>query len=139
MAAVRFFAEEIDFKLKHPRKTTAWIKSTIAAEKKTVGDLNFIFCSDEYLRGINLEYLNHPTYTDIVTFDSSEQEDEIAGDIFISIDRITENAVKFNRPIDEELHRVIIHGILHLTGYGDKTVANKMEMRNKEDAYLSLR
>jgi rRNA maturation RNase YbeY len=139
MAPVQFFSEETDFKLPHPRKTSTWIKSTILKERKALGHLNFIFCPDEYLRQINIEYLNHQTYTDIVTFDTSEVKGTIEGDIFISIDRVSENAEKFKRPFDEELHRVIIHGVLHLIGYGDKTKADKVKMRGKEDSYLSLR
>lgn len=139
MASIRFFSEETDFKLPHPRKTSTWIKSALKKEKKTLGDMNFIFCTDEYLLQINMEYLDHHTYTDIITFDSSETPGTIEGDIFISIERIRENASKFDRPFDEELHRVIIHGALHLIGYGDKTKAAKAVMRGKEDAYLALR
>lgn len=139
MASIRFFAEDIQFKLLHPRKTTNWIKETILKEKKEQGNLNFIFCSDEYLHSINVQYLNHTTYTDIVTFDSSETKGLIEGDIFISVDRIKENASKFDTVFDEELHRVIIHGVLHLIGYSDKSTAKKTVMRRKEDTYLSLR
>jgi probable rRNA maturation factor len=139
MASIQFFAEQVVFKLKHPRKTSNWIKSTITKEKKKVGSINFIFCSDAYLLEINQQYLNHNTLTDIVTFDNSEDDSIIEGDIFISIDRVSENALKFERPTDEELHRVIIHGILHLIGYSDKSTLQKTEMRKKEDAYLSLR
>ena len=139
MAAIRFFSEETDFKLPHPRKTSTWIKSALDKEKKTLGDLNFIFCTDEYLLQINVEYLDHHTYTDIITFDSSETPGTIEGDIFISIERIRENADKFSRPFDEELHRVIIHGVLHLIGYGDKTKTAKAKMTKKEDTYLAVR
>jgi probable rRNA maturation factor len=139
MAAIRFFSEETDFKLPHPRKTSTWIKSALTKEKKTLGDLNFIFCTDEYLLQINVEYLDHHTYTDIITFDSSETPGTIEGDIFISIERIRENADKFSRPFDEELHRVIIHGVLHLIGYGDKTKTAKAKMTKKEDTYLAVR
>lgn len=139
MASIRFFAEDIPFKLLHPRKTSNWIKETILKEKKEQGNLNFIFCSDEYLHSINVQYLNHTTYTDIVTFDSSETKGLIEGDIFISIDRIKENAFKFSTPFDDELHRVIIHGVLHLIGYSDKGASKKALMRRKEDTYLSLR
>lgn len=139
MGSVRFFSEKIKFKLAHPRKTASWVKNVIVQEKKTVGDINYIFCSDDYLRSVNIEYLNHHTYTDIVTFDNSEEEGLIEGDIFISIERIKENAQKFNNSFDQELHRVIIHGVLHLIGYGDKKPSEKDIMRSKEDAYLSLR
>lgn len=139
MPVINFFSEDVAFKLKHPRKTTNWIKESILKEKRILQGLNYIFCSDEYLLQMNLEYLNHKTLTDIITFDNSEIPKHIAGDIFISIDRVKENADKFGRPFDEELHRVIIHGALHLVGYTDKDNRNKALMRKKEDTYLSLR
>lgn len=139
MPHIQFFPEDVVFKLPHPRKTVSWIKKAIIQEGKTPGDINFILCSDEYLLKVNQEYLNHDTYTDIVTFDNSEEEDSIDGDIFISIDRVKENAIKFNKTEDEELHRVIIHGVLHLIGYGDKTKALKAQMREMEDSYLAIR
>lgn len=139
MPSVKYFTEDISFKLSHPRKTASWIKFTILSEESILGDVNFIFCSDRYLHNINVEYLNHNTLTDIITFDNSEEEGVITGDIFISVVRVRENAKAFDRPFDEELHRVIIHGILHLLGYSDKTVAKQKQMRKKEDAYLSLR
>lgn len=139
MALINFFSEEIRFKLDHPIKTSKWIKEAIKSEKKTLAQLNYIFCSDTYLLQINKEYLNHNTLTDIVTFDNSEDKKSIQGDIFISIDRILENSEKFSASFDDELHRVMIHGVLHLIGYGDKDDRSKVKMRKKEDAYLSLR
>jgi len=139
MPSIQFFSEGIRFKLDHPRKTRSWIKSAIEAEDMQAGSLNYIFCSDAYLHDINLKYLNHDTLTDIVTFDNSEEVGLIEGDIFISIDRVRENAKTFNRSVDEELHRVLIHGVLHLLGYADKSPASKKQMRKKEDHYLSLR
>ena len=139
MSSLHFFEEEINFKLPHPRKTSNWIKKSIEQEKQKLLELNFIFCSDEYLKGINIRFLDHKTYTDIVTFDTSENSGLIQGDIFISVDRVRENAIKFNTGFDEELHRVIIHGVLHLIGYSDKSPQKKAAMRKKEDAYLSLR
>ena len=133
-----FFSEGIDFVLPHPRKTSSWIKSVIKKEKKTLTSINYIFCNDPFLLPINQEYLNHDTLTDIVTFDYSLKS-ELKGEIYISIERVKENALTFNRPFDEELHRVIIHGVLHLAGYKDKSKAQKAEMRKKEEAYLSLR
>jgi rRNA maturation RNase YbeY len=138
MAAINFFTEDITFKLPHPRKTSAWIKRVAQKEKHSINQINFIFCSDEYLRAKNIEYLNHKTYTDIITFDNSDVEGELEGDIFISIDRIRENAGKFGRPFEEELHRVIIHGVLHLLGYDDKTPQLKAAIHKKEDACLAL-
>jgi rRNA maturation RNase YbeY len=138
MPSIQFFSEDIPFKPPLPRKTKSWIKQAIAKEKHTLGDLSFIFCSDEYLYQINVQYLNHKTYTDIITFDNSEDPQVIEGDIFISVDRIRENAPKFDRPFEEEIRRVIIHGVLHLIGYSDKSSDAKIAMRRKEDAYLSL-
>jgi rRNA maturation RNase YbeY len=139
MPSIRFFEEDIAFQIPHPRKTSTWIKAAIAKEKRTLGELNFIFCSDQHLREMNIQYLNHHTFTDIVTFDNSEEKGLISGDIFISIDRVTENAQKFKTTFDHELHRVLIHGVLHLIGYSDKGTEKKVTMRKKEDAYLSLR
>ena len=101
--------------------------------------MSFVFCSDEYLLEINKQYLNHDTYTDIVTFDSSEDEDVIAGDIFISVDRIRENASKFGVSERDEMHRVIIHGVLHLCGFMDKEKEEKDLMTAKENEYLAKR
>ena len=137
--SIHFFCEDVDFKLKNQKKTISWIKSAIQKEGKTTGELNFIFCSDKHLLEMNIEYLQHNTYTDIITFDTSEEEEIIGGDIFISIDRVQENAITFEKKADDELHRVIIHGVLHLIGYSDKSANKKTIMRGKEDAYLSLR
>ena len=139
MPSLNFFNEEITFKLTHPQKTRNWVKSAIKKEGKDLNQINFIFCSDDYLGGINVQFLKHKTYTDIITFDNSEGSGRLQGDIFISIDRVTENASKFKTTFDEELHRVIIHGVLHLIGYTDKDSTSKNVMRKKEDAYLSLR
>lgn len=137
---IRYFSEELPFKLKHPRKTSNWIKEVIAKEKATLGDLNYIFCTDRYLLDLNKKYLNHNTLTDIITFDNNEDDtNHISGDIFISIDRVKDNSKHLNIPLDEELHRVIIHGVLHLLGYGDKKPSEIVQMRKKEEAYLSLR
>lgn len=139
MPSIQFFQEDVDFKLQHPRKTISWIKKTITQEGKIPGEINFILCSDEYLLKVNQDYLNHNTYTDIITFDTSDEEDSIDGDIFISVDRVKENALKFHKTEDEEIHRVIIHGVLHLIGYGDKTKDLKAQMRSLEDTYLAIR
>lgn len=139
MALINFFSEEIDFTLPKPRRTSQWIKDSAKHEKKSLKSINIIFCSDKYLNEINIQYLNHQTFTDIITFDQSEDPSILEGDIFISIERIHDNSVKFNTSFDNELHRVIIHGVLHLIGYTDKKVADKELMRKKEDAYLSLR
>lgn len=135
---IHYFSEDTAFNLKDKRKINSWIKKTIELESFNPGDINLIFCSDSYLLKLNQEYLNHHTLTDIITFDSSEEENTISGDIFISIDRIKENAENLNVHFTTELHRVIIHGILHLCGYTDKSKDEKTAMREKEDHYLSL-
>jgi rRNA maturation RNase YbeY len=139
MPSINFFEENISFKLRNKTKVKEWIKSAIDAEGYTLRELNYIFCSDQYLLQINQQYLDHDTYTDIITFDNSDQDKVIAGDIFISIERIRENAKKFNSGEVNELHRVIIHGALHLLGYQDKKSESKKIMTNKEDHYLSIR
>ena len=133
MPAISFFEEDIPFKLKNKAHIRQWITDTIIAEGYKLKELTYIFCSDEYLLQINQQYLDHDTYTDIITFDNSEEERKIIGDIFISIDRIRENASKFNVSETDELHRVIIHGALHLLGYKDKSAGDKEKMTEKED------
>ena len=139
MPAIQFFEEDITYKLKKKTAVKRWITETILAEGFKLSELTYIFCSDEYLLQINRQYLNHDTYTDIITFDNAEEKGLIVGDIFISIDRIRENAIKYAISEADELHRVIIHGALHLLGYKDKTPADKKKMTLKEDFYLNLR
>ncbi len=135
-----FFNEDITYIIKDKQKVRKWVADTIKAEGfKRIGELNFILCSDAYLLEINKQYLHHDTFTDIVTFDSSEEDSVIAGDIFISVERIKENALKFKVPEQDELHRVIIHGVLHLCGYLDKKKEDKELMTAKENAYLAKR
>ncbi|MFC6103607.1 rRNA maturation RNase YbeY [Olivibacter domesticus] len=136
---INFFSEDIVFTLKNKIAIREWIKNTIHAEGFKTGEISFILCSDEYLLKINVEYLDHDTYTDIITFDNSEEQDVIAGDIFISLERIQENADKFKVLLQDELCRVIIHGILHLCGYADKTPNDKKLMTANENKYLALR
>lgn len=138
MASIQFFSEKVRFKLSNQRQTISWIKSVVKKEGASLKGVNYIFCSDDYLREINIQYLNHKTFTDIVTFNYGST-DQIEGDIFISIDRVKENAEKFKTDFQTEIHRVIIHGILHLVGYNDKSKTEKALMREKEDTYLSLR
>ena len=134
-----FHAEDYDFEIEQEDKTAKWIEGIIKNEKFVLVDLNYIFCSDEYLLKINKEYLDHDTFTDIITFDNSEAGSEIEGDIFISIPRVIENAKTYETTFELELHRVLVHGVLHLMGHGDKTVDEKQRMRKSEDYYLSLR
>ncbi|HEY0741119.1 MAG TPA: rRNA maturation RNase YbeY [Chryseosolibacter sp.] len=136
MASVNFFSQTLPFKVPFPRKTASWIKSAVLKEKHSLQELNFIFCTDQELHQINLEYLNHDTLTDIITFDNSETQGVIEGDIYISVERVRENAEVFKKAFDNELHRVMIHGVLHLLGYQDKTSSQKKAMRDKEDFYL---
>ena len=139
MPAIQFFEEDITYKLKNKTAVRQWITETIQAEGFKLKELTYVFCSDSYLLQINQQYLDHDTYTDIITFDNSEIANTIIGDIFISIDRIRENALKFSTTEADELHRVIIHGALHLLGYTDKSTPARKKMTIKEDFYLNLR
>jgi rRNA maturation RNase YbeY len=136
---IHFFSEDISYTLKNKGLLRTWIKNTIIEEGFKLRELNFIFCSDNYLLSMNQEYLKHDTLTDIITFDNSENQREIVGDIFISLERIQENAQSFKVKTEDELHRVMIHGTLHLLGYADKGKEAKALMTDKEDLYLSKR
>lgn len=139
METLHFFYEDTSFLLNQPATIRDWVQSIINSHEQEVEAINFIFCSDDYLLEINKSYLDHDYYTDIITFDNREYEDDpLESDIFISIDRIKDNAQELDAPFERELHRVIIHGILHLLGWNDKTDAQKMAMREKEEACLSL-
>lgn len=133
---IHFFSEEVSFNIKHKGLLRTWLKNTIVAEGQKLKELNFIFCSDKYLLSINQQYLKHDTFTDIITFDNSDKKDEIVGDIFISIERVQENSITFNVPMQDELYRVMIHGTLHLLGYPDKGKSAKNLMTSKENYYL---
>jgi probable rRNA maturation factor len=135
---ISFFNEDIGFEIRKKKLLKIWIKESILAEKKLPGQISVILCSDEYLHKLNQEYLQHDTYTDIITFDYSESN-TISGDLFISIERVKENATAFSKKLADELHRVIIHGILHLCGYDDKSEKGKKEITLKEDEHLSRR
>jgi len=138
MAGINYFSQKPRFKLKHPAKTSTWIRKVIKKEGKSLQSLNYIFCTDEYLRELNIQFLKHKTYTDIITFNYNPSKTEIEGEIYISIDRVRENAETFQTDFQTELNRVIIHGVLHLLGFNDKTKAEKTAMREKEDACISL-
>lgn len=137
-ASVSFFSEDTDFMLTTPNEAIQWVSTISEEHDLRIEQLNFIFCSDNYLLQINKEHLDHNYYTDIITFDLSDDPDIIEGDIFISVDRVRENALSLTVPFIQELHRVIIHGVLHLIGYNDKNEEEKKVMREKEDACLSL-
>lgn len=136
--SIHFFNEDITFILKQKRKVRTWLKTVITKSNFSYGDLNFIFCSDAYLLKINKNYLHHDFFTDIITFSNSTQKLTIAGDLFISIERVQENAHTLNIPFTDELHRVMVHGILHLMGYKDKSNADRYLMRKKENQMLKL-
>ena len=133
-----FHSEDILFVLKKKPAIISWLSYSVKNETKIVGEISYIFCSDEYLYDINLKHLKHDTLTDIITFDYCEEK-IVNGDIYISIDRIKENAKLFNNSIENELHRVMIHGVMHLCGYKDKTPEDQNVMSAKEDFYLNLR
>ena len=133
---ITFHSEDIEFNLSNIQILSNWLRAVISSKNKKLSFLNYIFCSDEYLHDINIKYLNHDTLTDVITFPYSE--DLIEGDIFISIDRIRENAIKLNVPFENELHRVMVHGLLHLLGLNDKTENEKIIMTKNENESLSL-
>jgi len=135
---VRYFEEDICFDLKDKMRRKRWIAAVAAAGDRRIGALNFIFCSDPYLLEINRRYLGHDYYTDIITFDYCEGK-VLAGDLFISIDTVRENASFYGSRFEDELDRVMIHGVLHLIGYDDHTEADQKEMRRKEEESLKLR
>ncbi|RLD25206.1 MAG: rRNA maturation RNase YbeY [Bacteroidetes bacterium] len=137
--AVYFFTEDISFTLDKEDQTAAWVEQILKQEGYKAENISYVFCSDNHLLELNQQYLNHDTLTDIITFDHSEEKENLEADIFISIDRVKENAATLEKEFTDELHRVIIHGLLHLIGLKDKTKAEKQEMRKKEDACLSLR
>ena len=131
-----YYHSECDFQLKDDESITKWLKDAISTEDKELGEINYIFCDDKYLLKKNQEYLQHDTFTDIITFDYTEEK-RLSADIFISIERVKENAIIFAVPFETELRRVIIHGILHLMGYKDKSAEDAETMRSKENFYLS--
>ena len=133
--SINYCNEDVPAPKIQKRKITSWIKETIISEGQTLGDISFIFCSDDYLLDVNKQYLNHDYFTDIITFDYVENN-VISGDIFISCDRVKENASDFKTGFENELSRIIIHGVLHLLGYKDKSKKDKLLMTQKEDFYL---
>lgn len=137
VSMISFHNQTIAFKLKHKTKLKQWIKAVTEKEKHQLGTINYVFCTDDELLEINIKHLNHNTYTDIITFDYTEGK-TINSDIFISIDRVEENAQKFKVAFETELHRVMIHGILHLCGYKDKTKTDAELMRKKENGAIKL-
>lgn len=141
---IRYYTEDIKFNLSQKRLVSNWLKQIAASSEKQIGDLNYIFCSDPFLLNINKQYLGHNYYTDIITFDYSDdyveigKSDKIYGDIYISIDTITHNSIEYGEGFDKELHRVIAHGLLHLIGFDDTTPELQTEMTRQENLSLDL-
>ena len=131
------FNYESEFTLEYEEAIAAWLSSVIVSEKKTEGEINYIFCDDEYLHKINLEYLNHDTLTDIISFDYT-MGNEISGDVFVSVERVLDNSKDYNTSFDDELKRVLVHGVLHYCGYKDKGETEEALMRSKEDEKLAM-
>jgi rRNA maturation RNase YbeY len=131
------FNYENDFSLINEQAISAWLSVVIVSENKKEGEINYIFCDDEYLHKINFEYLDHDTLTDVISFDYSVGN-EINGDCFISVERVVDNAKDFNVSFDEELLRVMVHGMLHYCGYKDKSDTDELLMRSKEDEKIAL-
>ena len=137
--ALRYDTQETNFRFRNRRKTTQWIRETVAAEGFQTGEIAIVFCSDACLLEVNRTWLGHDYPTDIITFDDSDlPHGVVSGDLLIGIDTVRRNAAEYNTPPDEELLRVIIHGVLHLCGYGDKTPTEAALMRQKEDFYIAL-
>ena len=135
---VRYYCEDIKFIFKNKLANNRWLKMVAGSEIKTLGDISIIFCSDNYILDVNLRYLHHDYFTDVITFDYCEGN-RLSGDLFISVDSVRENAVEFGTEFDDELHRVIVHGLLHLIGYDDHTPEDQKLLRETEGYYLGLR
>jgi len=139
VATIHFFNEDLNYRIRNIRKIRTWIIAAIKHEGGELENINFILTSDAFLHQINVEYLAHDTYTDIITFEYNEPGNPILSDIYISVDRCRENAKSYKVSLKEEIHRILIHGVLHLLGYKDKSKTEKQLMTSKEDYYLSLR
>ena len=135
---VSYFLQDIDFVFKHKRLNNSWLKLVAESEIKKLGNINIIFCSDNYILDVNVKYLGHDYFTDIITFDYCEKN-ILSGDLFISIDTVRDNAEFYKTEFNDELNRVIVHGLLHLIGYDDHTPEEQKLMREKENYYLELR
>lgn len=139
MKLIYFYTEDVKYVLKQKKTIRNWIENVIEGSQKELVLINYIFTSDNNLLNINKEFLNHNTYTDIITFDLSSKVHQIEADVFISIDRVRDNARNMHVSVTDELHRVMIHGVLHLLGYNDKSESQKKQMRKLENDYLTLR
>jgi rRNA maturation RNase YbeY len=139
---IQFHAEDVRNPIRNKTAVVEWLENVAKHNKKTIAEINYIFCSDEYLLQLNKQYLNHSTLTDIITFDytaDQPKKNQLAADIFISTERVRENAEKFEVAFTDELHRVLVHGLLHLCGFKDKTAKDQTRMRTKENESLHLR
>lgn len=137
-SSINFHLEELNYRIRNIRLLKLWIAQSISKEARDLGQLNIVLCTDDYLHKMNVEHLDHDTLTDIITFNYNE-DSTISGDLFISLDRVKDNALELSENLTDELHRVMIHGVLHLCGYKDKSLKDSELMREKEDFYLSLR
>lgn len=135
---ISYYFEDTKFVFKGRQRNNRWLRLVAESEIRRLGDVSIIFCSDNYILDVNLKYLQHDYFTDIITFDYCEG-DKISGDLFISVDSVRENAAFYGTDFEDELNRVMVHGILHLIGYDDHTRKDVKVMRSKEDYYLSLR
>lgn len=135
---VSYYTQDTDFKFKGKTFNNLWLKMVAESEIRRLGDISIIFCSDNYILDVNMKYLQHDYFTDIITFDYCEG-DRLSGDLFISVDSVRENSEFYETEFEEELNRVIVHGLLHLIGYDDHTEKDKKVMREKENYYLSFR
>lgn len=135
---IHFFQKNCKFRLEEKREIREWLCEVIIGKGRIPGDINIVFTSDNELVKFNIEYLNTDTFTDIITFTLSEEEKVISGDIYISIDRVRENAIKFKVKFDQEIRRVLVHGVLHLMGFSDSSVKEKRQMTTLENRYLKL-
>ncbi|MCD4680152.1 MAG: rRNA maturation RNase YbeY [Bacteroidales bacterium] len=137
--AIIFFLKNVNYNIREKNKIRIWLERAIKIENKKLTEINYILCNDTFLLNLNKKFLKHNTLTDVISFDMAETDNSINGEIYISINRVKANASKYKVKIQDELHRVMIHGLLHLVGYNDFTVEEKEIMRKREDYYLSLR
>lgn len=135
---IAYYTQDTDFVFKGKQFNNKWLRMVAESEIKRIGDISIIFCSDNYILDINMKYLQHDYFTDVITFDYCEG-DKLSGDLFISVDTVRENAKLYNTDFNDELNRVMVHGILHLIGYDDHSQKDKQLIRKKEDYYLSFR
>ena len=135
---IAYYTQDTDFVFKGKQFNNKWLRMVAESEIKRIGDISIIFCSDNYILDVNMKYLQHDYFTDVITFDYCEG-DKLSGDLFISVDTVRENAKLYNTDFNDELNRVIVHGILHLIGYDDHSQKDKQLIRKKEDYYLSFR